>query len=95
MIRLPACFFLALACACGGEGDARPFLTLASTTSTQNSGLYEFLMPKFTAATGIDVRVIAVGTGRAVQLARASRSAEELTSRDFPSIEPQPATVPR
>ena len=71
MTRFPACFFLALACACGGEGDARPYLTLASTTSTQNSGLYEFLMPKFTAKTGIDVRVIAVGTGRAVQLARA------------------------
>ncbi len=71
MIRILTCFFLALSCACGGDGDERPFLTLASTTSTQNSGLYEFLLPKFTARTGIDVRVVAVGTGRAVQLARA------------------------
>ena len=49
----------------------RPFITLASTTSTRNSGLYEFLLPKFTKKTGIDVRVIAVGTGQAIRLAQA------------------------
>tara|TARA_B100000214_G_scaffold330230_2_gene270503 strand:+ start:208 stop:1080 length:873 start_codon:yes stop_codon:yes gene_type:complete len=49
----------------------RPFITLASTTSTRNSGLYEFLLPKFTEKTGIAVRVIAVGTGQAIRLAKA------------------------
>ena len=37
-----------------------------STTSTQNSGLYDVLLPAFTAQTGIDVHVIAVGTGKAL-----------------------------
>ena len=46
------------------------FITVASTTSTENSGLYDFLLPKFTAATGIEVRVVAVGTGQAITLAR-------------------------
>jgi len=47
------------------------FITVASTTSTRNSGLYDHLLPKFTAKTGIDVRVVAVGTGQAIRLARA------------------------
>ncbi len=45
------------------------FITLASTTSTQNSGLFDYLLPKFTARTGIEVRVVAVGTGQAIRLA--------------------------
>lgn len=45
-------------------------ITLASTTSTQNSGLYDFLLPQFTAQTGIEVRVVAVGTGQALRIAR-------------------------
>ncbi len=46
------------------------FITLASTTSTQNSGLFEHILPQFTAASGIEVRVVAVGTGQAIRLAR-------------------------
>ncbi len=38
-----------------------------STTSTKNSGLYDHLLPDFTAATGIDVNVVAVGTGQAIK----------------------------
>lgn len=45
-------------------------LTLASTTSTQNSGLYEHILPMFEAETGIHVNVIAVGTGQALRIAR-------------------------
>ncbi len=45
-------------------------VTLASTTSTENSGLLAHLLPRFTRATGIDVRVIAVGTGQALRIAR-------------------------
>ena len=44
-----------------------PFIILQSTTSTQNSGLYDHVLPYFTAKTGIDVRVVAVGTGQALQ----------------------------
>jgi tungstate transport system substrate-binding protein len=52
-------------------GEERPFLTLATTTSTQDSGLLDVLLPKFTADTGIDVRVVAVGTGRAIEIGKA------------------------
>jgi tungstate transport system substrate-binding protein len=44
-------------------------LTLASTTSTENSGLFAHLLPLFKSATGIDVRVVAVGSGQALTLA--------------------------
>ena len=47
------------------------FITIASTTSTRNSGLYNFILPRFTKATGISVRIIAVGTGQAIRLAKA------------------------
>lgn len=46
------------------------FITLASTTSTDNSGLYQYVLPKFTKKTGIRVRVVAVGTGQALRMAR-------------------------
>ena len=46
---------------------ADPYIILQSTTSTQNSGLYDFILPKFTDATGISVRVVAVGTGQAIK----------------------------
>lgn len=49
---------------------ADKFITLASTTSTQNSGLYDYLLPIFTEKTGIDVRVISVGTGQAIRIAK-------------------------
>jgi len=45
------------------------FITVASTTSTENSGLFEELLPQFTAKTGIEARVVAVGTGQAIRLA--------------------------
>ena len=46
------------------------FITVASTTSTENSGLFRHLLPMFTEATGIAVRVVAVGTGQAIRIAR-------------------------
>jgi tungstate transport system substrate-binding protein len=45
------------------------FITVASTTSTENSGLFGELLPKFRKETGIEVRVVAVGTGQAIKLA--------------------------
>jgi tungstate transport system substrate-binding protein len=44
------------------------FITLASTTSTEQSGLFGHIIPLFQQQTGIEVRVIAVGTGQALQI---------------------------
>ncbi|MEO1199566.1 MAG: substrate-binding domain-containing protein [Pseudomonadota bacterium] len=44
-----------------------PFILVQSTTSTQNSGLFDHILPSFTEATGIEVRVVAVGTGQAIR----------------------------
>jgi tungstate transport system substrate-binding protein len=46
------------------------FITVQSTTSTRNSGLLDAILPAFTAETGIEVRVVAVGTGQAIRNAR-------------------------
>jgi len=43
------------------------FIVVQSTTSTQNSGLFDHILPMFTKKTGIDVRVVAVGTGQALK----------------------------
>ncbi|KQZ94332.1 sulfate transporter [Mesorhizobium sp. Root157] len=45
-------------------------IVVASTTSTQDSGLFDYLLPLFKAKTGIDVKVIAQGTGQALDTAR-------------------------
>ncbi|GAB5470522.1 MAG: extracellular solute-binding protein [Rhodospirillales bacterium] len=44
-----------------------PFIIVQSTTSTQNSGLYEHLLPTFQQQSGMQVRVVAVGTGQAIK----------------------------
>ena len=49
---------------------AERFIVVQSTTSTQNSGLFDFILPQFKQETGIDVRVVAVGTGQALKNAR-------------------------
>ena len=46
----------------------QPYITVASTTSTEQSGLFGFLLPAFTKETGIAVRVVAVGTGQALKI---------------------------
>ena len=46
------------------------FIVVASTTSTENSGLYGFVLPRFSEQTGIEVRVVAVGTGQALHIAQ-------------------------
>jgi len=46
------------------------FIILQSTTSTQDSGLFDHLLPLFTKETGIEVRVVAVGTGQALKNAQ-------------------------
>ena len=52
-----------------GEAQARPSIILATTTSTQDSGLLDVLVPRFEREQEIDVKVIAVGTGAALRMA--------------------------
>lgn len=59
-----------IALAWTGAAKADDYITLASTTSTEQSGLFGHIIPKFKAETGINVRVIAVGTGQAFAIAR-------------------------
>ena len=63
-LMLGACLFAA---APAGAQTKDKFIILQSTTSTQNSGLFEHILPLFTKKTGIDVRVVAVGTGQALK----------------------------
>ena len=59
---------LVAACATALAQDR--FITVASTTSTEQSGLFGHVLPMFRAKTGIQVRVVALGTGQALDLAR-------------------------
>jgi tungstate transport system substrate-binding protein len=45
-------------------------ITVASTTSTEQSGLFGYILPRFTAKTGINVKVVALGTGQALDVGR-------------------------
>jgi tungstate transport system substrate-binding protein len=45
-------------------------IVMSSTTSTEQSGLFAFLLPEFKKATGIDIKVVALGTGQALDMAR-------------------------
>jgi tungstate transport system substrate-binding protein len=61
---------LLLALAWAPSALAQRFITVASTTSTEQSGLFQHLLPTFEQRTGIEVRVVALGTGQALDLAR-------------------------
>jgi tungstate transport system substrate-binding protein len=47
-----------------------PSIVMASTTSTEQSGLFSYLLPEFKKATGIDIKVVALGTGQAIDTGR-------------------------
>lgn len=59
-------------------------ITLSSTTSTEQSGLFAHLLPAFKQATGIDVKVVAVGTGQALDIGRRG-DADALLVHDTPA----------
>jgi tungstate transport system substrate-binding protein len=67
-----------------GAQAERPFITVASTTSTEQSGLFGYLLPAFTAKTGIEVHVVAVGTGQALKIGEHG-DADVLFVHDKPS----------
>src|SRR5829696_2808980 len=62
------------------------FIVMASTTSTEQSGLFAHLLPAFRKSTGIEVRVVAVGTGQALDMARRG-DADVLLVHDRPAEE--------
>jgi tungstate transport system substrate-binding protein len=61
-------------------------IVMASTTSTEQSGLFAHLLPAFRSATGIEVRVVAVGTGQALDIGRRG-DADVLFVHDRPAEE--------
>ena len=71
-----ACSLIALTCvltlgnASAADQATDRYITVASTTSTENSGLFSYLLPIFQAKTGIAVRVVALGTGQALDVGR-------------------------
>ncbi|MBN1295533.1 substrate-binding domain-containing protein [bacterium] len=68
-ICLLAGIFLAIGAETSAAETNKHVITLATTTSTENSGLLAYLHPEFTRDTGIDVKVIPRGTGAALKLA--------------------------
>lgn len=58
---------MALAVSAGAGAEPADYITVASTTSTEASGLFEAILPEFEAEHGIEVRVVAVGTGAALK----------------------------
>lgn len=54
----------------GTAAQAQSSIVVASTTSTEQSGLFGHILPQFKQASGIDVKVVALGTGQAIDMAR-------------------------
>jgi tungstate transport system substrate-binding protein len=67
--RLLTLIFGALLCAMSQLVAAQP-IVMASTTSTEQSGLFAHLLPEFKRASGLDIKVVALGTGQALDMAR-------------------------
>ena len=92
-----------LGCSRTASTPQRPTtITLATTTSTQESGLLDVLIPLFRKETGTEVKVVAVGSGQALELGRRgdanvlpvhSPAAEEAFVRDEFSLERVPVMV--
>jgi tungstate transport system substrate-binding protein len=62
--------FISMLAGCSAPPAPTNALVLATTTSTQDSGLLDLLVPMFREQSGIEVKVVAVGTGQALQLGR-------------------------
>ena len=63
-------FAAATAALGAAAADTPPYIVMSSTTSTEQSGLFAHLLPAFKKARGIDVRVVAQGTGQALDMGR-------------------------
>jgi tungstate transport system substrate-binding protein len=79
--------FIVLLCLTLLSACAQPrAIKVVSTTSTEQSGLFADILPRFTAATGIEVKVVAVGTGQALDIGRRG-DADVVFVHDKPSEE--------
>ena len=70
MVVRRRCLLMLLALAAFTTSAQERFITVASTTSTEQSGLFPHLLPVFERQTGIKVHVVALGTGQALDVAR-------------------------
>ena len=68
-MKIVAIIFAVLSWFSAAEAQERA-ITVASTTSTEQSGLFGYLLPPFSKAAGVDVKVVAVGTGQALDIGR-------------------------
>jgi len=68
--RLLVCALLSVPLAPALSWAQSPSIVVSSTTSTEQSGLFAHLLPAFKKASGIDVKVVALGTGQALDMAR-------------------------
>jgi tungstate transport system substrate-binding protein len=75
-----------LLCICAAAVSAAESIVVASTTSTEQSGLFGHLVPAFTKATGIEVKVVAVGSGQALDIGRRG-DADAVFVHDTPAEE--------
>lgn len=87
MVKFLRCLLVLAGIAAAGPAFAEErVITLASTTSTEQSGLFGYLLPIFTRETGITVHVVAVGTGQALQIGSRG-DADALLVHDRPGEE--------
>ena len=73
LLRIGALLVSLMTCAamtCAAAWAQATSITVASTTSTEQSGLFGYLLPRFSAATGIELKVVAVGTGQGLDIGR-------------------------
>jgi tungstate transport system substrate-binding protein len=84
-MRIGVIFFIVVCWFGVAEAQDRT-ITVASTTSTEQSGLFGYLLPRFTEATEIGVKVVAVGTGQALDIGRRG-DAEVVFVHDRPAEE--------
>jgi tungstate transport system substrate-binding protein len=83
---IAAALFAAIVLASATPAPAQDFITVASTTSTEQSGLFKHLLPEARKATGIEIRVVAVGTGQALDMGRRG-DADVVFVHDLPAEE--------
>ena len=78
--------FLGLALGALSVHSRAQSIVMSSTTSTEQSGLFSHLLPEFKKATGIDIKVVALGTGQALDMARRG-DADVVFVHDLPAEE--------
>ena len=79
--------FVSLLAGCAPSEPAANSITMATTTSTRDSGLMDVLVPKFEAQTGIEVKLVAVGSGQALEMVAAMPFDLVVCDVDMPRVD--------